>query len=201
MDNLKNITKPKHSKNKVLDSLKSIKSGTVTLFRYSNKNNLNSDIIRGWTWYAWLWYINRYKNHDKDIKLWWKELSRINIAFNNPFIVEDESDKQDIIRSTTYSNEYYKDNKFDTLLTSEEFEKLSIIEFEREDDAIIELVKNEIKDPIKQKLILKSNFYPMKTMTADNIISSALKRNWHDALIRKDQNNEIIEVFIIEDAK
>jgi len=196
MDNINTSKKIVNKDNKVLNNLKVLNKWHYILFRYSNNININSDPLRWGTWYWWLDYINRYKNYDDDLKIWWRKLSKIKTNFKKSFIIDWESDKEDFIKSVTFSKFVDDNKKFNTLFNDTECELLRDIEHIKDDDKLEDFANNLIDEPKKLNTILQSNFYPIKTMLADNILRKALDRNNYDSFIRKDHHWKVIEVYI-----
>lgn len=157
------------------------------LFRYANKENINSDMYRGGTWYGEKDLISHYKNKDKNIALWWKELFQAPKKIEKPYSVntDDYEVWKDILMMTKFWKSWSKlwywerPNFVKDILDENTYNKVLDIVFEKEDDILLKQLKSLLPKE-KYDLISKQPFYNQKTMTVDYLLSQKLKKMWYD---------------------
>lgn len=167
-----------------------LKTSIIKVKRYCSSLTEKTDILRGGTWYS---YINDNKAdryNQKDYQLGGDILITGKIKYKQPYILTNTnthyvlSDFQ-IFSYITIFTESDKDILFDILDAKNKKELIKISK------------KISLFNDNTLKIIEKQSEFNIANIITDKILSVRLKENNFDIFIRLDENNDIFEIFDI----
>jgi hypothetical protein len=167
-----------------------LKSGLIRVKRYCKPDTINTNELRGGTWYSYINDERADRYNQTDSKIGGTTLITGEIEYQKPFVL-----------TNTNSNNVLFDFQLFTFIdifTEEDKEFLLNISFEKNKIKFIkESLKYGVIDKKQSEIIKKLSDFNSLNVIVDNLLAKRLKENNRDVFIRLDQDNYIFEVFDI----
>jgi hypothetical protein len=167
-----------------------IKTGKIKVKRYCSPNTINTNELRGGTWFSFIDDEKAERYNQDEYKLGGKLLITGEINYKKPFILSNTNTNQVLFDFQLFM---YVD-----IFTKMDKEFLTEIAFEENPKQIIkESLKYSIIDAKLANVIKDFSDFNILNIIVDNLLAKRLKDNNRDVFIRLDQNNDIFEIFDI----
>jgi hypothetical protein len=167
-----------------------IKSGSIKVKRYCNPNTINTFNLRGGTWFSYINDENAERYNQSESKIGGTTLITGEIKYSNPFILTNTN--------THYVLSDFQLFSYIDIFTKKDKDFLLNVSFDKNKNKIIkESLKYNVISDEQADIINKFSIFNALNVIVDNLLTKRLKENNRDVFIRLDQDDNIFEVFDI----